>query len=172
MALFGPLSKYKRILNRETAKILCGYLQNCTYVDSLCKQQHDSNALQTVSEDLSGVTPFFPNTFNLAAYVNNSDTLKNLVNLNVNLSNIEKKPYVVEKILRLDFDKDMKQHIIFLNDFVGLDEIGKFLTKNPLILCEPLQDLQVRVNYLESKGFKCDQVKRIITANPFWLNFR
>ncbi|CAB3231125.1 unnamed protein product [Arctia plantaginis] len=169
MTLFGPLSKYKRLLNRETAKIMCCYTQNFTYVDSLSKQHNDCNALQTVSEDLSGITPFFPKTFNLAAYVNNSETLKKLVNLNVNLSEIEKKPYVVEKILKLDFEKDMKQHIIFLNDFVGLEEMGNFLTKNPLILCEPINDLQVRVNYLESKGFKYDQVKKVISANPFWL---
>lgn len=163
---------YKNLRNRRAAKLFCGYVQ-ANYSDSLSlRQNNDSDILQPTSEDLSSVTPYFESTFNLAAYVNNSDTLKNLVNLNVDLSRIEKKPHIVEKILKLDFDRDMKKHIIYLSDFVGMDGIGNFITKNPLILCEALDDLEVRVNYLESKGFKNDQIMRIITANPFWLMFR
>lgn len=171
MTLFSVFSKSCRI--KDITKLICSYLQNAKCSNSLVvKQNLGGNALQEESEDLSTVTPYFPNTFNLAAYVNTSDTLKNLVNLNVNLSKIEKKPHIVDKILKLDFEKHMKQHILFINDFVGMDEIGDFLTKNPMLLCEQLEDLQVRVTYLESKGFKGDQIKRIITKNPFWLMFR
>ncbi|KAJ8726294.1 hypothetical protein PYW07_000992 [Mythimna separata] len=172
MALSSAFNKfYKSFRNREITKQLCGYLQYATSSSLIKNEDFGANALKPVSEDLSTITPYFPNTFNLAAYVNQSDTLKNLVNLNVNLSKIEKKPFIVDKILKLDFEKDMKSHIIFLNDFVGMEEIGNFITKNPMILCEPLEDLQVRVNYLYSKGFKGDQINRIISKNPFWLMF-
>lgn len=165
---------YKFMFNfksKEILRFVCGYVQTVNNSNIAVKQHNDYDALQPISEDLSTVTPFLSNTFNLAAYVNNSETLKNLVNLNVNLSRIEKKPHIVEKVLKLDFEKDMKKHIIFISDFVGMDEIGNFISKNPMILCEPMEDLEVRVNYLESKGFKEEQIKRVITANPFWLMF-
>lgn len=129
-------------------------------------------ALETMEEDISTVTPNFKDTYNLAAYVNRSETLQNLVHLNVNLSKIEKKPYIAEKILRLDFEKDMKNHILFIQDYVGMDAIGDFITKNPMIFFEDLNDLNTRVNYLSSKHFMEDEIQRIICKNPFWLSFR
>lgn len=166
-------SAYLCFGNKQVFKIICSQYAKYSNASALSvKQTFSENVLETTSEDLSHITPYFSNTFNLAAYVNNSETLKKLVDINVDLSKIEKKPHIVNKILKLDFEKHMKEHIIFLNDYVGLDEVGNFLTKNPLILCEPVQDLQVRVNYLESKGFQNDQIKRIITRNPFWLMFK
>lgn len=124
------------------------------------------------SADLSDVVPNYSQSFNLAAYVNNSDILKNLMSLNVNLAKIEKKPYIVEKILKLDFDRDIKNHIFFLKDYVDNESIGSFITKNPLILCEAIIDLEVRINYLQSKHFTCNGIRRIIAKNPYWLMFR
>lgn len=159
--------------NKQVFKIICPqYARYCNVSALSVKQTFSENVLETATEDLSHITPYFSNTFNLAAYVNNSETLKKLVDINVDLSKIEKKPHIVNKILKLDFEKHMKEHIVFLNDYVGLDEVGNLLTKNPLILCEPIQDLQVRVNYLESKGFQNEQIKRIIVRNPFWLMFK
>lgn len=123
-------------------------------------------------KDLSDITPYFPVSFNLAAYVNQSETLQNLINLNVNLSKIEKKPHLVYKILKLDFERDLKKSILFLKDYVEVEKLGDFITKNPLILCEPLDDLEVRINYLKSKKFNDIQLREIITRNPFWLMYR
>lgn len=134
--------------------------------------KQNKSPLTLSSEDVSEIRPYFPESFNIAAYVNNSETLQNLLHLNVNLSKIEKRPHVVNKILKLDFERDMKSHISFLKDYVGLDNTGKFLTKNPLILCEPLEDLQVRINYLKSKRFTINEIQQIIIKNPFWLMFR
>ncbi|XP_046685781.1 transcription termination factor 3, mitochondrial-like [Homalodisca vitripennis] len=66
----------------------------------------------------------------------------------------------------------MKLHLRFLHD-IGLpaEEFGKFITKNPFIFKQQLDDLQVRVNYLEAKKFTTDAITRIVTANPVWLNF-
>lgn len=129
-------------------------------------------ALDTVKDDMSIVTPNFQSTFNIAAYVNRSETLQNLVHLNVNLSKIEKKPHIAEKFLRLDFEKDMKKHILFIQDYVAMEGVGHFITKNPSIFFEDLNDLNTRVNYLTSKHFEDSQIKRIISKNPFWLSFR
>lgn len=141
-------------------------------LDNLQAESNKINVLDRANEDVSEITPYFPKSFNLAAYVNTSELLQNLVHLNVNISKIEKKPYVVEKILKLDFEKDIKKQIWFLKDYVDAEEIGEYITKNPLILCEPLDDLEVRVNYLKSKRFSGSQIQRIVSKNPFWLMYR
>lgn len=149
--------------------------KNCNFpeVSSIRENnQNENNALQTTCEDLSTITPYFPNTFNLAAYVNKSETLQTFVHLGVDLSKIEKKPFVVEKILKLNFKGDVKSRLMFLKDYVSAEDIGIFLTKNILILCEEVEDLQIRINYLSSKRFKHAEISRIITKNPFWLMFR
>lgn len=122
--------------------------------------------------DLSLITPQFQKSFNIAAYVNNSETLKKFVDLKVNLSKIEKKPSIAEKLLKLNFEKNVKAHIMFLNDHVSEEQISRFITKNPMIFYETIEDLQVRVNYLTSKRFSNEQIKLIVTKNPFWLMFR
>ncbi|CAH2104734.1 unnamed protein product [Euphydryas editha] len=126
---------------------------------------------EPLNQDVSDITPYFPDTFNLAAYANKSETLQSLLQLQVNLSKIEKKPHIVNKILKMDFEKDMKQNIFFIKDYIGSENIGKYITKNPLILCEPIDDLQVRINYLQSKKFSNFQINEIVTKNPFWLMF-
>ncbi|CAH0726664.1 unnamed protein product, partial [Brenthis ino] len=124
-----------------------------------------------MSQDVSEITSYFPESFNIAGYINKSETLQNLLHLNVNLSKIEKRPHIVHKILKLDFEKDIKNQILFLKDYVGIENIGNYITKNPLILCESLEDLQVRINYLRSKKFKSQDILHIIQKNPFWLMF-
>jgi mTERF domain-containing protein len=111
-------------------------------------------------------------TFNFAAYVNQSESLKKLVDLGVNLSKIEKRKGLPQFLLKLDFEKDMKDHLLFLKD-VGLpaELFGEFITKNPLIFKESIDDLHTRIYYLESKKFKVPEITRIVTKNPFWLMF-
>ncbi|CAG5021703.1 unnamed protein product [Parnassius apollo] len=139
---------------------------------NLSVQQEQKNALQRTSEDLSIITSYFPKSFNFAAYVNSSNTLQTLLHLNVNLSKIEKKPFVAEKILKLNFEEEnTKEILLFIKDYVGVEYIGHFLTKNPLILFETAEDLKIRVNYLESKKFQNESIRKIITQNPFWLMF-
>lgn len=147
-------------------------LQRVTDLSVANNKRTENDALQKVQDDLSDVTPNFGQSFNIAAYVNRSETLQNLVKLNVNLSKIEKKPYIVEKFLRLDFERDMKNHIIFINDYVDMEQIGEHITKNPMIFYENLEDLKVRVNYLTFKGFDETQINRIISKNPYWLMFK
>ncbi|CAH0404763.1 unnamed protein product [Chilo suppressalis] len=129
-----------------------------------------SSCLEQTNEDLSTFTTYFPKTFNLASYINNSETLQNLLHLDVNLSKIEKKPQLVEKILKLSCG-NIENFILFIKDYVNVDEIGTFITKNPLILYESLEDLNVRINYLQSKKFSSNDIQRIVSKNPYWLMF-
>lgn len=111
-------------------------------------------------------------TFNFAAYVNDSESLKKLVDLGVDLSKIEKRKGLPQFLMKLDFERDMKDHILFLKD-VGLpaEAFGHFITKNPLIFKESIEDLHTRIYYLESKKFQMPQITQIVTRNPFWLMF-
>lgn len=125
-----------------------------------------------ISKDLiTCATPSLKQTFNLAAYVNNSETLQQLLKLGVDLSQIERRKGLPQFVLKLDFEKDIKNHIQFLHDVCGLpmESFGSVLTKNPLIFKENLLDLQTRVNYLKSKLFKPLDIARIAEVNPFWL---
>lgn len=113
-------------------------------------------------------------TFNLAAYVNDSETFQQLIKLGVDLSKIERKKGQAKFLLQLDFEKDMKNHIRFLHDVCGLptESFGTVLTKNPFIFKENLLDLETRVNYLKSKLFQPMDIARIAEVNPFWLMFQ
>lgn len=172
---------FSRILRDiSVSRYICQYVQvkNASNVLQQYKVPNDAESdteatvLQKVDKDLSGLTPYYPKSFNLTGYVNTSETLQKLIQLNVNLSQIEKKPHIAEKILKLHFERDIKDHILFLKDYVNIEELGSFITKNPLILTELIDDLRVRINYLESKCFSKMQIKRIISKNPFWLMFR
>lgn len=87
------------------------------------------------------------------------------------MSKIERRKGLPQFVLKLDFEKDMKNHIQFLHDVCGLpmESFGTVLTKNPLIFKENLVDLETRVNYLKSKSFKPTDIARIAEVNPFWL---
>lgn len=126
--------------------------------------------LEPLEEDISHYGQVNP-TFNFAQYINKSEGLQNLIKLGVNLHKIEKKPYWAKLLVNLDFERDIKKRLLFLNDYVSPEELGTFITKNPMILREDIDDLQVRINYLESKNFDNEMIKRIVTKNPFWLMF-
>lgn len=114
--------------------------------------------------------PHIRPAFNFAAYVNKSESLQHLVKLGVDLHKLEKRKGIPQFILQLDFERDMREHLKFLTEVgVPLEGLGEFVTKNPLIFKEDLGDMEVRINYLESKRFLPEQISRIVCKNPFWL---
>lgn len=119
------------------------------------------------------VEPTILPTFNLAAYVSKSETLQQLIKLGVDFSRIEKKVGHTKFVLNLDFERDMKEHLMFLTKTINMDpdNLGWFLTKNPIIFKESIDDLQTRINYLESKRFTKDDITSIVSRNPYWLMF-
>ncbi|XP_055537875.1 transcription termination factor 3, mitochondrial [Wyeomyia smithii] len=128
--------------------------------------------LEPVSEGNAAIE-VYPNirpAFNFAAYVNKSEPLQQLVRLGVDLHKLEKRKGIPQFILRLDFERDMKQHLRCLTDVgVATEALGEFITKNPLIFKEDIGNMEVRINYLQSKQFLPEQIARIIYKNPFWL---
>lgn len=122
--------------------------------------------------DESTAYPLTRPSHNLAAYVKRSDVLQKLIALGVDLHQIERRNGLAKFVANLDFEVNVQPHLRFLSD-IGLptDALGKFLTKNPLIFKESLDDLTTRVNYLESKMFKPTEIGRIVEKNPFWLMF-
>ncbi|GIY62477.1 transcription termination factor 3, mitochondrial [Caerostris extrusa] len=136
------------------------------------KQADNTKALPSeFSEFVDDLGPPLPVAFNLAAYVNRSETLQTLVRLGVDLSEIEKNHERAKYILNLDFEKHVKGHIQFLHDNgINADNMGHLFTKNPFIFKESIEDLEVRLNYLHSKKFTSEAIVRIITANPFFLS--
>lgn len=142
------------------------------WTDELQELDNRSVLEKPISKDLyTSVTPSLQPTFNLAAYVNNSETLQQLIKLGVDLNQIERRKGLAQFVLKLDFKKDIQQHIRFLHDICGVpaEAFGSVLTKNPLIFKENLLDLDTRVNYLKSKFFKPLEIARIAEVNPFWL---
>ena len=119
--------------------------------------------------DVSGIVPALPKkSFSLAPYVNESQTLRHLVMLGVNLSRIEERDIsLAEQLVRLDFERDVKPVLLFLHH-CGVKEcdIGECITRNPRLLCEPIDDMQIRVNYLESKRFSKEAIATIVSKGP------
>jgi len=135
-------------------------------------QEAESDVLEPCKDDVSDFGPFALPSFHLAAYVNSSFTLQQFVLMGVQLHVIERKKEVAEFILQLDFEKHVKPHLRFLHDVgVPAEELGRFITKNPLIFQQNLDDLQIRVNYLEAKKFQAKDIARIVSKNPMWLSF-
>lgn len=135
------------------------------------EQENEQSILAPVDERNIYAEPMLRPTYNLAAYVQQSETLQQLVKLGVDLSELDRLS-VGQFIVNLDFKTDIEPYIMYLTKNVGIaiDELGKFFTKNPNVLREHLDDIQTRINYLELKRFTRDEIASIVTRNPFWLN--
>lgn len=140
----------------------------------LIKSQESGSVLLPPKDvaDIDVLAPELRPSFNLAAYINKSYTLQQLVKLGVDLSKWDGRNGVNNFILPLDFDRDMKPYIVFLHDKgIPADDLGRWLTVNPYIFKENLDNLQGRVDYLEHMRFSSDQIARIVLKNPYWLLF-
>ncbi|KAL6432730.1 hypothetical protein ACFW04_006257 [Cataglyphis niger] len=130
------------------------------------------NPLDTCTEDISDIGPYLTPTFTFAKYANKSRTIQELVKLGVNLHKLESKQGMLQYILNLDFDQDVKPYIRFLHDCgVPANCLGDFLTKSPNILKEDIDDLHTRIRYLRAHEFNINAIKTIICKNPNWLLF-
>ena len=80
---------------------------------------------------------------NLAPLVNHSETLKQLVKLGVDLSVVEKTS-VADKIIKMNFKKDVKPYLIFLHQLgITPEKFGRLLTKTPYLFQEDIKTLKV-----------------------------
>lgn len=132
----------------------------------------DALSTSVDAEFLDEMGPALPKSFNFAAYANKSITVQRLVQLGVDLSVCEKKG-LGQELITLDFEKDVEPLIHFLTSRgVPADRLGWWFTKNPYVFREPLENLQVRIDYLVSKHFSPQAVTRIVSNAPLFLAFR
>ncbi|XP_067666952.1 transcription termination factor 3, mitochondrial-like [Haliotis asinina] len=108
--------------------------------------------------------------YHLSAYVNESETLSQLVKLGVDLTQLQRVKGAANMIIKLDFETQIKPHLLFLHD-VGVpdSDLGNYISKNPKIFSEDLEDLRVRINYMESKKFSKESIGRIVSKAYVFL---
>lgn len=110
-------------------------------------------------------------TSTIASIINQSATLKKLVDLGVNLYDWEAKGNLGLAV-KLDIERDVAPLITFLSDLkVPHDQIGLILTKCPALLEVNNEDLETRVLYLASKKFSQQDIVQIITRCSKWLTY-
>ncbi|CAK9814969.1 Transcription termination factor 3, mitochondrial [Anthophora plagiata] len=123
-------------------------------------------------EDLSHIGPYFGPTYNFAKYADKSKTIQELVKLGVELYKLEHNRDVMQMLLTLDFDTHMKPYIQFLNDCgVKPEDLGHFITRNPMIFKEEMDDLHTRIRYLRAHKFIPEMIRTIVNKHPPWLSF-
>lgn len=126
--------------------------------------------MDVCTEDLSDIGPPLTPTFSFAKYANKSHTIQELMKLRVELYKLESEEGMVQYILGLDFERDVKPYIMFLHDCgVPADHLGYFITKNPHIFKEDMDDLHTRIRYLRAHEFTINMISTIICKNPRWL---
>ncbi|XP_076648207.1 mitochondrial transcription termination factor 3 [Halictus rubicundus] len=129
--------------------------------------------LDECNEDLSHIGPYVTPTFNFAKFADDSITIQQLVRLGVELYKLEEDRDLVEMFLSLDFDRDIKPYITFLKDCgVQPENLGRFITKNPRIFKENMDDLRTRIRYLMAHKFTPTMIQSIVNGNPSWLSFK
>lgn len=111
---------------------------------------------------LKSIEPPIKKSFNLASFVNQSKTLQRLLDIKVSLFDIENTNYdAARKLIKLDYDRDCKPYIEFLlKHGLKKSNLGRFISEYPDIFSEYMDDLETRINYLESKGFSKDMIAK------------
>lgn len=135
--------------------------------------ENNRSILAPVKDEFSiTAEPMLRPSYNLAAYVQKSDTLQQFLKLGVDLNKWDRQN-VGQFIANLDFKRDVQDYIILLTKDIGVpvEELGKMFTKNPHILKQHLDDIEIRCNYLRLKRFQPEQIVSILVRHPFWLNY-
>lgn len=175
MFIIKRLLSFKTHKQKEFIRCFCSAdntLETISTNKTQWPKDYSDSPLEPNITNFSTLSPVLRPTFNLAAYVNESYSLQQLVNLGVELYKFDCDPNVMETILKLDFERDMKPYIRFIHDCgVPVEELGKFFTKNPMIFTEHMDDLITRINYLEHKKFNKDMIITIIKKHPKWLSY-
>ncbi|KAI1305374.1 Transcription termination factor 3, mitochondrial [Halotydeus destructor] len=131
---------------------------------------------EALSEDFDAeyvdqIGPVYPKTFNFAAYANRHKTLQKLVDLGVNLAKLEADRDIANYLVNLDFNRDCKNHIIWLHDQgIKADKLGDFISGYPAIFSENIENLSTRVKYLRIKNFSKEAIVAILTEYPKFIS--
>lgn len=131
----------------------------------------ESSGLEEIGQEDIHV-PLPASSFTLRDYVDDSETLKKLVQLGVSLWKLEQRPNVGTLLLKMDFEADIVPRLLFLKDIGVKDSrLGYIISHNPFILTQSLENLETRVNYLVSKKFSLETVASMVSRAPYLLSF-
>ena len=121
-----------------------------------------------IAEMYPSIRPF---TFDLAYLINESATLQRFIEMGVDVYRWNQPNAKAKYVLTLNFERDCLQHLVFLNELgIKNKHLADFLSYNPWIFKETLDDLRTRINYLESRGFQPDSILTVLQRAPFLLN--
>lgn len=127
--------------------------------------------VESAKESHDDVPSILGPSFNLASYDSRTQTLQELLKIGVELHVWERKPELAEAILLLDFERDIKPYIEFLTGKkVSPKALRYILTKNPMLFQQELENLEIRLKYLESKKFTSSMIVQIMTLFPSFLS--
>lgn len=140
-----------------------------------------SSANSSTQLFVDDIRPPLKRSFNLAAYVNTSETLQELIKLGVSLYDIENTNIkAAQKLVMLDFGRDCAPYIkLLVAHGLKTKNLGRFISEFPDIFSVPLDDLEIRIKYLKSKGFSKKHIStalnrssQIISNNVKSLDFK
>ncbi|GMT02812.1 hypothetical protein PENTCL1PPCAC_24986, partial [Pristionchus entomophagus] len=118
-------------------------------------------------------TSFLPpsHSRSLVPYVNHSPLLRVLVDVGVNLFEIEcKYPAVPRHLMRLQYAEAGAKIRWLVSIGFTPECLGEYLTRNPYVLIQNLDDMKARVNYLASIKFTRKEILKLVSEFRFWLN--
>ncbi|OQR79600.1 mTERF domain-containing protein 1 [Tropilaelaps mercedesae] len=139
------------------------------------ENQFDAKFLDTIGP---GIRP----VYNIAALANKAEVLQKLIHLGVSMYQWDRKPEIIQKIIALNWRKDCEPRIDLLFNRAGVhpEDLSMVLSKNPLLLCEDVDFLNTRLDWLCAKmsnkpgegGWEMtiQEVSRVVTKAPFWLS--
>ncbi|KAK3932614.1 Transcription termination factor 3, mitochondrial [Frankliniella fusca] len=101
---------------------------------------------------------------------NRSTKVKELVKLGVDMYKIAGRHGDLERLMLLDWERQIKPQIRFLVD-IGIqpDRLADFFSRNTALLWTDKDDIEVRLNYLRAKNFSPEQIERVVNGGAFWL---
>lgn len=146
------------------------------------KKNKETKDLEPLSEDKNDeltteldqekdMMPIRPVVYNLAYFVNDNIVLKKFIEMGVMIRKWDKDRAICEFILKLDIERDIKPHLIFLHDIgIPAEKHAKVIENNAAFFKETLDDLQIRIDYLKSKKFTDESIVEIVCKAPRWLS--
>ena len=109
--------------------------------------------------------------YNIAYFANTNPLIQKFIEMGVHVREWDKDTNIGSFILKLDFDKHIKSHLIFLHDIgLSVHDQAHVITKNPMVFNQSVDSLRTRVDYLKSKTFSQEQIASILVKAPRLLN--
>ena len=108
-----------------------------------------------------------PFSYNLASYANESDNIKKLIDMDIEVWRFDRDKEISQLFLNADWEVKVEPWIDWLKSF-GLEknDLKSTFEKFPRIVLEPIPNLQEKIDYFKSKKFDQVLLKKILRDCP------